>query len=163
MELAKIDLENDEANTPLTRARLEAAIPELFAKLDGRLGERDEERERYNRSIGYQVLGVLLMGAGCTLTEEMREKLVAGSTNCGEYKMASLTKEKVRDRLVEVGSTEDEIVSCLRAYDGERLRGRKAAIDGLVANLREYDIAGGTQLHVESPSLFDKMAEVLGA
>ncbi len=83
----------------------------------------------YDYAVGHQVLAVMLMRAGCQLTEDLRKRLLAGIVHCEEYQAASRLEAQA---------------PAVTADYARRLKQRRQAIDQLVAQLKDYDIRGGT-------------------
>lgn len=137
------------ANRPQARReRLEQALPQLLGSIQpvtsspGAAPEPD-----YDYAVSHQVLAAMLMEAGCAFPEETRIALIHGAMHCFEYVLATTADDAAK---LEAGYGPDRV---------HRLTERQRAIDGLVTQLRAYDLAGGVRTQVPSQGLLDAIAD----
>lgn len=120
----------------------------------------------YDRAVAHQVLAILLMLEGCTMTAAVRDELIAGALSCNEYGfMLSLLSETGERRITREDLERHGIKAGFRGHEGtiERLYGRQQAIDNLVETLRRYRLEGGTPERMERRGLLDVLAARMSA
>ncbi len=140
---------DESSNAAVARPKLEAALPALLIEAEAAASMTGQPD--YDRAVGFQVLAATLMAAGCAFDETVRTKLLEGILYCGEYVEA---KAIVGNPTAEA-TTERGML--------ERYRGRIAALEGLVEQMRGYDLAGGKPVRVHSRGLFQALDEHLAA
>ena len=87
----------------ITRESFEQNLPEIIEML-----EKAENNDYYDEyAIGYQVLGIMMMGAGASIDEELKSKIIEASNTDGWAKVDEERKKYV-----------DEFHSALMSYDG---------------------------------------------
>lgn len=132
---------------PEVRAAFEAALPTMVTEL----AARDEEgttRAAFYKAVGYQMLACLLMRYGCAVTTDMRQAITDQILACPEYQdgKSMLTQsggQKFSEEVLKANGIEQGLR--FPGYSGtiNRLNGRIGAIERLVKEFGQYDIAGG--------------------
>lgn len=148
----------DNDATPAMRAALEAHLDALLAR-----ARNEPVFEYYTqfRAVGFQTLAVLVMRAGCALTEAQRDELLAGLQDCWEYHQAKTLQNEAAGRRIDATDLQrHDIEPDYRGYVGivERMYGRIEAIESLAARLQGYPIAGGVPTDTPSRGLFEVFA-----
>lgn len=135
-----------DATAPAVRAAFEAALPAMVTEL----AARDEEatpRAAFYKAVGYQMLACLLMRYGCAITNEMRQSIVTNILACPEYQNGKFLLQqsggqKFSEEVLEANGIERGFIGYAGSIN--RFTGRISAIERLVKEFGEYDIAGGS-------------------
>ncbi|MNR71290.1 hypothetical protein D3C71_19050 [compost metagenome] len=139
------------------RQGLQVSLPKLLEMVSA-INYGEDQSVRMDKAMGYQVLASMLMEAGCAFSEDVRQQLLAGAADDGEYRMGVCTPQQVHERLASLEYSEAEIVSALQAHAGKRIRGRTEAIGGLLQQLRDYPITGGVSMPTPRKGLLETIA-----
>ena len=145
--------------SPDIRRRLERNIGKLFDQLEKSMRMRCGA---YGDAVGHQTLGVILMRAGCAMSEPARATLRQGSVSCPEYQLADQLANKsplkrVTRSVVETYGTKVLTMSSGTQGTAERLNGRRDAINTLLATLARYPIQGGIPTDIQSVGLINSL------
>jgi hypothetical protein len=156
--VAPLSVGEEDNATPAMRAALEA---HMAALLDRARNEPVFEDYTQFRAVAFQALAVMVMRAGCALTEAQRNELLAGLQDCWEYQLAKTLQSEAAGRRIEADDLKrHDIEPEYGGYAGiiERMHGRIEAIEGLAALLQGYPIAGGVPTDTPSRGLFEVFA-----
>ena len=156
----------ESATAPGSRSALEKHLGALLerAKAEPAPVDDDGVAYTYDYATAHQVLTLLLMGAGCTFTEEIQKELLAGIESCHEFKLITMLLKQSNGILTENLLQNFHIENGFKGYAGtiERMYGRHAAITGLMEAIKEYSIQGGTAVSVPSRGLLETMFQKSG-
>lgn len=154
-------ISSEEQNPRMMRRALEAHLEQLFER-----ARNEPVFENYTqfRAEAYQVLAVMLMRAGCALSNSQHIELLNGLRDCSEYAEARVFHQAagalgrgIEPQDLEAAGIEAEH----NGYTGiiERMVGRIAAVEQLYRLVQNYVITGGLPVAVSSKGLFEVMAE----
>ena len=141
------------------RRHLERNLGKLFDDIEQGARLRTSA---YGDALGYQMLAVLLMRAGCAMSESERATLRQGIVSSPEYQFAERLANESPQKRVTHAAVEHAAIKLFATTGGtegmtERLNGRRDAINTLLATLARYPIHAGTPTDIQAEGLVDSL------